>query len=312
MLKKIKSFLKDMIYSPSGTSAITFLVMLFLAIFNLLNTAWLFSNNWFMIPMLAISFLVPLLIFRATRGGKKYVPTTHFNLPRKHHISIIVFAILFMAFGSTFLKLAFIEGKYVEFPLYSTFFAHRNGKLFTDLYLVLSFCIIPPVLEGLIFRGVIIKEHENKGRMTVTIFSAFFFALLGFSFELFIPNFFVGVVLCMVLYATESLATAVAIHIAYNFFAVFLEPTFVSVKSVSANYELFAFIVAIFTLIVAILFFSRLSRFYQKSAHDKFGKNSTRSTSRERTFWNITELLLSIPAIACYVLFIIVTLIANR
>ena len=86
-----------------------------------------------------------------------------------------------MAFGSTFLKLAFIEGKYVEFPLYSTFFAHRNGKLFTDLYLVLSFCIIPPVLEGLIFRGVIIKEHENKGRMTVTIFSAFFFALLGFS-----------------------------------------------------------------------------------------------------------------------------------
>ena len=97
-----------------------------------------------------------------------------------------------------------------------------------------------------------------------------------------------------------------------NFFAVFLEPTFVSVKSVSANYELFAFIVAIFTLIVAILFFSRLSRFYQKSAHDKFGKNSTRSTSRERTFRNLSELLLSIPAIACYVLFIIVTLIANR
>ena len=96
MLKKIKSFLKDMIYSPSGTSAIAFLVMLFLAIFNLLNTAWLFSNNWFMIPMLAISFLVPLLIFRVTRGGKKYVPTTHFNLPRKHHIFIIVFAILFM------------------------------------------------------------------------------------------------------------------------------------------------------------------------------------------------------------------------
>ena len=301
-----------MIYSPSGTSAIAFLVMLFLAIFNLLNTAWLFSNNWFMIPMLAISFLVPLLIFRATRGGKKYVPTTHFNLPRKHHISIIVFSILLIAFGSTLLKLAFVDGKYVEFPLYSTFFAHRNGKLFNDLYLVLSFCIIPPVLEGLIFRGVMIKEHEKKGRMTVTIFSAFFFALLGFSFELFIPNFFVGVVLCMVLYATESLATAIAIHIAYNFFAVFLEPTFLSVKSVSANYELFAFIVAIFTLIFAILFFSRLSRLYQKASHDKFGKNLTRSTSRERTFRNLSELLLSIPAIACYVLFIIVTLIANR
>ena len=312
MLKKIKSFLKEMIYSPLGTATITFLVMLFLAIFNLVNTTLLFANNWFVIPMLAISFLVPILLFRETRGGKKYIPTEHLNLPQRNHISIIVFSILLLAFGSTLLKLAFVDGKYVEFPLYSTFFAHRNGKLFNDLYLVLSFCIIPPVLEGLIFRGVMIKEHEKKGRMTVAIFSAFFFALLGFSFELFIPNFFVGIVLCMVLYATESLATAVAIHIAYNFFAVFLEPTFVSVKSVSANYELFAFIVAIFTLIFAILFFSRLSRLYQKASHDKFGKNSTRSTSRERTFRNLSELLLSIPAIACYVLFIIVTLIANR
>ncbi len=312
MLKKIKDFLKEMIYSPSGTAAIVLLVMLFIAIFNLINTALLFSDNWWMIPMLVIAFSVPLLLFRATRGGKKYVPTIHLNLPRKHHIPTVVFSILLLTLGSTLLKLAFVDGKYVELPLYNAFFAHRNGKLFNDLYLVLSFCIIPPVLEGLLFRGIIIKEHDKKGRMTTAIFSAFLFALLGFSFELFIPNFFVGIVLCIVLYATESLATAVAIHIAYNFFAVFVEPTFVSVKNISSNYELFAFVIAIFTLISAILLFSHLSRLYRKYSHDKFGKSSTRSTSRERTFWNLTELFLSIPAIACYIVFIVVTLITNR
>jgi hypothetical protein len=90
---------------------------------------------------------------------------------------------------------------------------------------------------------------------------------------------------------------------------VFFEPTLVSVKNVSASFELFAFITAIFTLIFAIILFSHLSRLYRKYSKTKFGESFVRSTPRERTFWHLCELLLSIPAIACYALFAIVTLI---
>jgi membrane protease YdiL (CAAX protease family) len=199
----------------------------------------------------------------------------------------------------------------VEFSLYNTFFAHRNGKLFNDIYLVFAFCIIPPIFEGLIFQGAILNEHNRRGRVTATIFASILFALLGFNFELVFSRFFVCFLLCIVLYATESIATTIAIHIAYNFFAVFLEPTLVSVKSVSSNFELFAFIVAIFTLVIAIFLFSHLSRLYRKYSHDKFGENFIRSTPRARIFWHLVELLTSIPAIVCYLLFIIITLITK-
>jgi membrane protease YdiL (CAAX protease family) len=256
--------------------------------------------------------LVPFFLFGATRGGKKYIPTLNFSLPKKYHIPTILWSALFLMLGSTLLKLALVSGKYTEFPLYNAFFAHRNGNVFNDIYLVFAFCIIPPVLEGLIFRGSLLREHDKRGRMTATVFSSLFFALLDFDFELLIPKFFIGVVLCIVLYATDSIATTIALHVIYNFFAVFVEPTFISIKNVSSNVELFTFIVAILTLIIAFFLFSHLSRLYRKYSHDKFGDNFIRSTPRERTFWHLVELFTSIPAIACYVLYVIITLILNR
>lgn len=300
-----------MLFAPSGASFVVFMIMTLITIFNIINSTLLFSNNAWMIPMLTVAFLIPFFIFRASRGKKEYLPTLHLSLPKKYHTPTIIFSTLFLMLGSTLLKLALINGKYTEFSLYNSFYAHRNGNLFNDLYLVLAFCIIPPVLEGLVFRGSLIKEHDRRGRMSATVFSSLFFALLGFDFEMLIPRFFLGIMLCVVLYATDSIATSVAIHVAYNFFAVFFEPTLISVKNVSANVELFVFIIAIFTIISAIFLFSHLSRLYRKYSHDRFGESFVRSTPRDRTFWHLVELFTSIPSIACYVLFTIMTLITN-
>ncbi len=311
MLRKIKNFFLEMIFESSGTAFMVLLTMILLSVFNFINTALLFSNNWFMIPMLALAFILPFLLFRATRGGKKYLLTTHLELPKKYHVQTIIFSFLLLALGGTFLKLIFVNERYFEFPLYNAFFARRNANLFNDLYLVLTFCIIPPIFEGFVFRGVIIREHDRRGRMTAVLFSSLLFALLGFNFELLLPRLFIGIVLCIVLYATDSIATTIAIHIAYNFFAVFVEPTLISIKKVSANFELFGFIIAIFVLIVAIFLFAHLSRLYRKYSHDKFGESFVKSTPRERTFWHLVELLTSIPAFACYVVFVFVSLITK-
>ena len=309
MLKKIKYFFLDMLFAPSGAALLVFAIMLLISLFNLINTTLFFSGNAFLLLMVPLSFCAPLFFYWISRGGKKYLPTLHFGLPKRVHLPTIAFASLLMFLGSVLLKIFIFDGKYTEFSIYNTFWAHRNGNFWNDIYLVLAFCLIPPVLEGAIFRGALIREYDKRGRMTSTVVSSILFALLGFSFDELLPRFFLGALLCIVLYATESITASIALHIAYNFFAIFFEPMLVSIKDVSSNVELFVFLLAIITLAVAILLLSHLSRLYRKYSHDKFGENATRSTPREKTFWNIVELLTSIPAIACYVIFIIVSLI---
>lgn len=308
MLKKIREYLLELLWAPSGTALLTFAIMLLLSIFNLINTSLYFSGNWWMIIMLPIAFIVPFYFFRLSRGGKNYVPTVNFGMPEKAHLPTVIFSSALLFLGSALIKMLIIDGKYIEFPLYNTFFAHRNGNLFNDIYLLLMFCIIPPIFEGIIFRGAFIKEHDKRGRLVVTVFSSLMFSILSFSFEDFVPRFFVGVMLCIILYATDSLILTIAIHIAYNFFAVFFEPTIVSIKTVSSNYELFAYMLAILTLAIAIALFAHLSRLYRKYSHDKFGESFVKSTRKEKSFWNLVELCTSIPSIACLVLYFVVTL----
>jgi len=309
LLKKIKDFLLEMLFAPSGASFLVFAIMLLLSLFNLINTTLFYSGNGWMLLMIPISFCVPTYFFWMSRGGKKYFPTIHFSLPKKVHIPTIIFSALLLFFGSALIKILIFNGVYTEFPLYNAFFAHRNGKIFNDIYLVLVFCIIPPIFEGVIFRGALIKEHDKRGRLVATVFSSLMFALMGFSFEELLPRFFVGALLCIVLYATDSITLTIAMHIAYNFFAVFFEPTLVAIKSVSSNYVLFTFILALVVIATAIFFCSHLSRLYRKYSHDKFGESFVRSTPREKSFWNLVELCSSIPSIACFVLFLIVTII---
>lgn len=308
MLKKIREYLLELLWAPSGTALLTFAIMLLLSIFNLINTSLYFSGNWWMIIMLPIAFILPFYFFRLSRGGNNYVPTVNFGMPEKAHLPTVIFSSALLFLGSALIKMLIIDGKYIEFPLYNTFFAHRNGNLFNDIYLLLMFCIIPPIFEGIIFRGAFIKEHDKRGRLVVTVFSSLMFSILSFSFEELVPRFFVGVMLCIILYATDSLILTIAIHIAYNFFAVFFEPTIVSIKTVSSNYELFAYMLAILTLAIAIALFAHLSRLYRKYSHDKFGESFVKSTGKEKSFWNLVELCTSIPSIACLVLYFVVTL----
>lgn len=309
MLKKIKEFLLDMLFAPSGTALLAFCVMLLISIFNLLNTTLFLGSNATMLLFIPLAFGVPTFFFWLSRGGRKYIPTQHLELPKKIHIPTILFSSLVLCLGSTLINLIFIDGKYTDFSLYNAFFASRNGNIFNDLYLVLAFCIVPPIFEGLVFRGIFITENERRGRLATTLFSALFFALLSFDAPIFPQRFFMGALLCIVLFATESIATTVALHVLYNFYAVFVEPTFIALKNVSSNFALFAYGWAILTLVAIFFLLSHLSRLYRKYSHDKFGESFVRSTPRERTFWHLVELSLSIPAIACYVLYIIVTLI---
>ena len=98
MLKKIKDFFKELICSPSGTATLVLLVMILLSASNFINIGLLFSNNTWTIPLLLISFFVPLLLFRATHGSKNFKLVGNLNLPKKYHVPTILFSFLLLIY----------------------------------------------------------------------------------------------------------------------------------------------------------------------------------------------------------------------
>ncbi|MGM9632628.1 MAG: lysostaphin resistance A-like protein [Eubacteriales bacterium] len=305
-----KIFLREVVFAPAGEALLVFCIMLLLALSALINSLFLKSTVGWFLPAVLISFGLPCLLFVRARGGKKYVPTFHLSLPRKCHIPTLIFGTLTLVLGTLCLKLVFFDGKYTEFSLYGAFSAHRNGNILRDLYLLLSFCVTVPVLEGAVFRGILLKEHDRRGRLAAVAFSSLLCALLGFCFEKFLPRLFVAVLLCVITYATNSLASGVAIHIIYSVFAVFCEPTLISLKNVSSNFDLFLTIITVLALIFAVMLTSHLSRLYKMYSKTRFGLNSARSVPRERSAWSFITLSLSLPALLSLALFLAATVIS--
>ncbi len=310
MMKKIKDLLAEILFSSSGTTYLSLAIMLFLAFFNLINRALLLGTNALMLPMVSVAFVCPFWISRASRGNKMKIPSFHLALPKRIHLPTVALGTLVLFFGSALLKFAFYDEVYTEFSLYGAFFARRNGSVWNDIYIAFAFCIVPPLLEGIIYRGAVIKELDKHGRLTAVLFSSLFFALVGLNGTELLPRFFAGALLCMILYATDSLAVSIGVHIAYNLYATFAEPTIVSLKHVSSSPELVALLLALVTLALSASMLSHLSRLYKKYSHDRFGKSAKRSTPRAKTAHDLAELMLSPAAIACYVFFIAVNLIS--
>lgn len=308
--QKFKIFLREVVFAPAGEALLVFCIMLLLALSALIGSLFLKSTVGWFLPSVLISFGLPCLLFVRARGGKKYVPTFHLSLPRRCHVPTLIFGALTLVLGTLCLKLVFFDGKYTEFSLYGVFSANRNGNILRDLYLLLSFCVIVPVLEGTVFRGILIKEHDKRGRLVAVAFSSVFCALLSFGFEEFLPGLFVAVMLCVITYATDSLVSGIAIHIIYSVFAVFCEPTLISLKIVSSNFDLFLTIITVLTLIFAVMLTSHLSRLYKMYSKTHFGLNSAHSVPRERSAWSFITLSLSLPALLSLALFLIVAAIS--
>ena len=299
-----------MLFSNLSALLLCFAVTLLLASFNFINSVFLSSSIWSMLFFIPLAFCPSIAIFLLSKK-QRYLITKHLCKIKKYHIPAIIYSILLLIFGSLFLKFIFIDGQYTAFSLYNTFFAKIDGGFAKQLYLLLTFCIIPPIFEGIIYRGILIKEYDKRGRMCATLVSSTLYALLGFDFSLVPQRFFMGALLCILLYATSSIIVSISANIIYNIFALYFEPIFISLKKVSANANTFSQLILIASLIMATCLCSHLFRLYKKYSKDKNYLNFKKSTPRERTFWHLVELLLSAPALSCYVLFLVTVAIIN-
>ena len=150
-------------------------------------------------------FCVPILYyFIKTNKEKKY-----FKVNKKLNItdSVTYFALIYgINFFLNLISSAInIEGQkfIVQRPIY------------TDI--IYAICIAP-VLEEIVFRGVLMTYLKKYGIQTAIIVSSLFFGISHYNIYMIIPAFFIGIVLAYVSYK-YSIKYSILLHILLNIVA---------------------------------------------------------------------------------------------
>lgn len=97
--------------------------------------------------------------------------------------------------------------------------AESEELSYYPLLLILLLPVLPAIFEELLFRGVILRGLLQFGKVPAAVLSALMFALAHGSYEQFIYQFIVGLVIGFLFLETKNIFVAMAAHFANNFFA---------------------------------------------------------------------------------------------
>ena len=132
----------------------------------------------------------------------------------------------------------------IEIPLY--------------LHIVHAICVAP-VLEEIIFRGVIMNNLKKYGIKTAIISNSILFGLSHYNIDMIIPAFFIGIVLSYVAYR-YSIKYSILMHILINMIS--------EIPEIGEASLLIFVLIAVFLLICYLFFF--ISGLIKKSYKDIF------------------------------------------
>lgn len=194
---------------------------------------------------------VPAAVY-AFRRGKDFLPRLRLRLPRVPHLWFLFCMLVVMISGGLLCEILTggISSLTGNFKLYDTFVARSDGSVAETLCLILAYGILPAFCEELIWRAFLCAEYEKFGVGVSVTVSALLFAMLHFSFPLFLSYLFLGALLAGAMYATRSFFAAVLLHLCYNLFCLFGQPYLSAFYVNAGSNEIF-----IFCLVVLLLLF---------------------------------------------------------
>ena len=134
----------------------------------------------------------------------------------------------------------------------------------------LYICVIGPILEEILFRGVILRALEPHGAITASLFSAFLFTIFHFNpLQLFTPL-LMGVLAAFIVLRTHSLWPVIVAHILNNTLAML--PEFFFDPSTEA-YTVFGGMintaVSVVTIILLVIFVYYYGKQFTRMCHDE-------------------------------------------
>ena len=168
---------------------------------------------------------------------------------RGFDITMLLFFLILPYFTQSFASIAAAPANYVLSELFGNPNNVGTPENITDFFwLLLSACIIAPITEELLFRGVIFKLLSPFGVITAVVVSSIMFSLLHVSPSGFIIIFAMGVMIGIVRYVSGSVIACMAFHAINNFYSIMQTVFYNHITTVMNSYYI------IITLVSAVLF----------------------------------------------------------
>ena len=262
----LRAAVKPRVKGPALLLAAVFLALVLAAGLQPLFTGRVWEGFAVVLLQLAV-FLTPCIVYLRLRGAN-FRSSLRLRGFRPARLWFLFCLFIVMVSGSLLASMLTggISSLAGNFTLYETFTARSNGKFWQTVYLILAYVILPSVGEELLFRGILSAEYKTWGVGVSLLLTSLLFAMMHFSFPLFLHYLLLGLILGFARYALDSLFASLILHLAYNLFALYGRG-FLSAFYVNAGgNEIFVFLLGVLFLLFLAFAFGEARKFYHLRA----------------------------------------------
>ena len=278
-----------------------------LAVFALLFLVRMLGNHVFsasnslLLKLVAVLtvFLLPTAVFLMLRGHG-YGRVLRLRAPRVSHIPFLIAAFFALFCGCILLSLLCggIDSLGNSATVYET--PPAPDPIY-GICMTVVLAILPAILEEFFFRGIAVAEYERRGGIRAILMSALLFSLCHFDLRNLPVYLFSGVLLVMVLFATDSLLATVLLHMLYNIVSLFGQRYLNALYEITGSIELFLFLLIFGFLLSLLLLFRSGALLYRARVQSGQG-DPRRDVPWNVQFYTILDALCDPPVILCILL----------
>jgi len=268
---------------------------------ELIKANWSFVSagevpNYFLIAMVQLlAVALPCVVYMFLNSVK---PRDAFKLNKNSKTASLVFVLIGISAQSiasllNIPALMLINSKLGIVPTVSVGTPDSPSGLAIGIFVV---ALLPAIFEELLMRGIVLTSTERIGYRASLFIGGLFFALLHNSIEGFLGIFFLGIVLCYVVWMTGSIFAGMIVHFSFNTFGMVLD--YIINSQGLAHPWLSGVIFQSSIILISIVVFSILIGTIKSK---KVKRNKTRSLFKELFFaiFNLPMLLV----VAGYIMF---------
>lgn len=259
-----------------------------------------------------VIFIIPGIVYCKLRGSA-FTPAVRFNGFGLQKLWFTICSFFVLAFGSALVKLGLYSVGYYsqQYTLYSEYLPNDASSVKNIIYIMIAIAIIPAVTEEFIFRGVILGQYTAMGTKSTTavLLSATMFAMLHFNIYQFPVYFFGGIVLGFVALTTNSILSAMLVHLLNNAFSLLFEPQLLRLISQTDSMIFVLFVLGTIFLVFLVLAFQCGERiYYTKGINgDPSPIKKHKKLKKDNSFSIDLEASISPTFILCIVAYIVIT-----
>lgn len=237
-----------------------------------------------------IGFLIVYLILKA----KCKVKTSYYF---KEKIKVgDIFLILLIGLTCVFLispLINVIDEFLTQIGFLSSSISLNLPPLQAFLILFFSLAIFAPLIEELVFRGVIFNGLREKGDVTAVVMSALFFTIIHLNIHQTIYQFLLGVLLALVYLYTRNFFSCFLLHFINNGAVLtinYINPSFFDYKFLSTNYIIIACILFVLGIIIIyhLLSFLRKRNNYKRTIINKNELKDANNSIKKYDFYVVS------------------------